>query len=38
VTAAVTREVLLIGRLQAAELYISDLEKLKKELSMTKAS
>ena len=38
VTAAVTREVLLLGRWQAAELYLFDLEKLKDELSMTKAS
>ncbi|CAF3559583.1 unnamed protein product, partial [Rotaria sp. Silwood2] len=38
VTAAVTTEVLLLARWQAAELYISDLEKLKTELSMTKAS
>ncbi|CAF3465698.1 unnamed protein product [Rotaria sp. Silwood1] len=38
VTAAVTTEVLLLARWQAAELYISALEKLKTELSMTKAS
>ncbi|CAF0729058.1 unnamed protein product [Rotaria sordida] len=38
VTAAVTIEVLLLARWQAAELYISNLEKLKDELSMTKAS
>jgi phosphoenolpyruvate carboxylase len=34
----VTTEVLLLARWQAAELYISDLESLKEELSMTKAS
>ncbi|CAF4984377.1 unnamed protein product, partial [Rotaria magnacalcarata] len=38
VTAAVTTEVLLLARWQAVQLYISDLEKLKTELSMTKAS
>ncbi|CAF3865196.1 unnamed protein product [Adineta steineri] len=38
VTAAVTKEVLLLGRWQAAELYIYDLEKLIEELSMKKAS
>lgn len=38
VTAEVTNQVLLIARWQAAELYLSDLENLKNELSMTKAS
>ncbi|CAF3654200.1 unnamed protein product [Rotaria socialis] len=38
VTAAVTTEVLLLARWQAVHLYISDLEKLKTELSMAKAS
>lgn len=38
VTAAVTAEVLLLARWQAAELYVADLEKLKDELSVTKAS
>ncbi|UJR36035.1 hypothetical protein I4U23_028772 [Adineta vaga] len=38
VTATVTTEVLLLARWQAAELYISDLENLKDQLSMTKAS
>jgi len=38
VTAEVTNEVLLLARWQAAELYLSDLENLKNELSMTKAS
>ncbi len=38
VTARVTREVLLLGRWMAADLYLRDLEKLKAELSMWKAN
>ncbi|WP_372609377.1 phosphoenolpyruvate carboxylase, partial [Halomonas sp.] len=38
VTARVTREVLLLGRWMAADLYLRDLEKLKSELSMWKAN
>ncbi|GHE21936.1 phosphoenolpyruvate carboxylase [Halomonas urumqiensis] len=38
VTAKVTREVLLLGRWMAADLYLRDLEKLKAELSMWKAN
>ncbi|SFH79480.1 phosphoenolpyruvate carboxylase [Modicisalibacter xianhensis] len=38
VTAKVTREVLLLGRWMAADLYLRDLEQLKGELSMWKAN
>ncbi len=38
VTARVTREVLLLGRWMAADLYLRDLEDLKAELSMWKAN
>ncbi|WP_431023616.1 phosphoenolpyruvate carboxylase [Halomonas sp. H5] len=38
VTAKVTREVLLLGRWMAADLYLRDLEQLKAELSMWKAN
>ncbi len=38
VTARVTREVLLLGRWMAADLYLRDLEQLKVELSMWKAN
>lgn len=38
VTAKVTREVLLLGRWMAADLYLRDLEQLKVELSMWKAN
>ncbi|MDN3551890.1 phosphoenolpyruvate carboxylase [Halomonas almeriensis] len=38
VTARVTREVLLLGRWMAADLYLRDLEQLKSELSMWKAN
>ncbi|MDR5868205.1 phosphoenolpyruvate carboxylase [Halomonas koreensis] len=38
VTAKVTREVLLLGRWMAADLYLRDLEQLKIELSMWKAN
>ncbi|WP_404297002.1 phosphoenolpyruvate carboxylase [Halomonas sp.] len=38
VTSRVTREVLLLGRWMAADLYARDLEKLKAELSMWKAN
>jgi phosphoenolpyruvate carboxylase len=38
VTARVTREVLLLGRWMAADLYLRDLDKLKAELSMWKAN
>ncbi|QFU02156.1 Phosphoenolpyruvate carboxylase [Halomonas sp. THAF5a] len=38
VTAKVTREVLLLGRWMAADLYARDLEQLKAELSMWKAN
>ncbi|WP_447556269.1 phosphoenolpyruvate carboxylase [Vreelandella sp. EE22] len=38
VTARVTREVLLLGRWMAADLYLRDLEQLKTELSMWKAN
>lgn len=38
VTAKVTREVLLLGRWMAADLYLRDLEQLKTELSMWKAN
>ncbi|QEA40115.1 phosphoenolpyruvate carboxylase [Pistricoccus aurantiacus] len=38
VTAKVTREVLLLGRWMAADLYLRDLEQLKSELSMWKAN
>lgn len=38
VTARVTREVLLLGRWMAADLYLRDLEQLKAELSMWKAN
>ncbi len=38
VTSRVTREVLLLGRWMAADLYLRDLEKLKAELSMWKAN
>ena len=38
VTASVTEEVLLLGRWMAADLYLRDLEQLKAELSMWKAS
>ncbi|GAA3894261.1 phosphoenolpyruvate carboxylase [Halomonas cibimaris] len=38
VTASVTREVLLLGRWMAADLYLRDLEQLKNELSMWKAN
>ncbi|MFC3283692.1 phosphoenolpyruvate carboxylase [Litchfieldella rifensis] len=38
VTAKVTREVLLLGRWMAADLYMRDLEQLKVELSMWKAN
>ncbi len=38
VTAKVTREVLLLGRWMAADLYLRDLDQLKAELSMWKAN
>jgi phosphoenolpyruvate carboxylase len=38
VTSRVTREVLLLGRWMAADLYLRDLEQLKAELSMWKAN
>ncbi|WP_405049933.1 phosphoenolpyruvate carboxylase [Salinicola endophyticus] len=38
VTAAVTQEVLLLGRWMAADLYLRDLEQLRAELSMWQAS
>jgi len=38
VTSRVTREVLLLGRWMAADLYVRDLEQLKAELSMWKAN
>ncbi|SDI79201.1 phosphoenolpyruvate carboxylase [Billgrantia gudaonensis] len=38
VTARVTREVLLLGRWMAADLYLRDLDQLKAELSMWKAN
>ncbi|CAM3324611.1 phosphoenolpyruvate carboxylase [Halomonas lysinitropha] len=38
VTAKVTREVLLLGRWMAADLYLRDLEQLRAELSMWKAN
>ena len=38
VTAKVTREVLLLGRWMAADLYLRDLEQLKSELSMWKCN
>ncbi|TFH85439.1 phosphoenolpyruvate carboxylase [Billgrantia azerbaijanica] len=38
VTSKVTREVLLLGRWMAADLYLRDLEQLKAELSMWKAN
>ncbi|MGC3873027.1 phosphoenolpyruvate carboxylase [Halomonas sp. GXIMD04776] len=38
VTAKVTREVLLLGRWMAADLYLRDLDQLKTELSMWKAN
>ena len=38
VTASVTREVLLLGRWMAADLYLRDLEQLKSELSMWKCN
>lgn len=38
VTARVTREVLLLGRWMAADLYLRDLEQLRAELSMWKAN
>ncbi|MCM2130923.1 phosphoenolpyruvate carboxylase [Larsenimonas rhizosphaerae] len=38
VTAEVTREVLLLGRWMAADLYTRDLDQLKRELSMWKAT
>lgn len=38
VTAAVTREVLLLSRWQAVELYLGDLNRLIEELSMTRCS
>ncbi|MGJ7456381.1 phosphoenolpyruvate carboxylase [Halomonas sp. RA08-2] len=38
VTSRVTREVLLLGRWMAADLYVRDLEQLKSELSMWKAN
>ncbi|MBE0489252.1 MAG: phosphoenolpyruvate carboxylase [Halomonas sp.] len=38
VTSRVTREVLLLGRWMAADLYVRDLEQLKTELSMWKAN
>lgn len=38
VTAKVTREVLLLGRWMAADLYLRDLDQLKNELSMWKAN
>ncbi|HSH48706.1 MAG TPA: phosphoenolpyruvate carboxylase [Halomonas sp.] len=38
VTAKVTREVLLLGRWMAADLYLRDLDQLKNELSMSKAN
>ncbi|WP_251976444.1 phosphoenolpyruvate carboxylase [Salinicola avicenniae] len=38
VTASVTQEVLLLGRWMAADLYLRDLEQLKAELSMWRAS
>ncbi|WP_017430538.1 phosphoenolpyruvate carboxylase [Vreelandella jeotgali] len=38
VTASVTREVLLLGRWMAADLYLRDLEQLKNELSMWQAN
>lgn len=38
VTAAVTEEVLLLGRWMAADLYLRDLDRLKTELSMWKAN
>ncbi len=38
VTATVTREVMLLSRWQAADLYLADIERLLEELSMTRCS